>query len=214
MNVARANAGDRGTGAWLVVPTLGLMVSLLVPGCGGTSGHQAPAGLPGNAVRPVPSRPPAGTLTQVTPEPLPPKEAPRPAKAAQAMPPKGGPPPAKSAPIPTDSLRKMELKHAPPAPSQSASGDYVYVEVLAEPITRVAPIYPEEARSKRVDGTVHTQVLIGKDGLVRDVRIIKSIPLLDSAAVAAVRQWTFKPARGAGKPVSVWMGVPIKFSLR
>jgi TonB family protein len=48
---------------------------------------------------------------------------------------------------------------------------------------------------------------------VHDVRVVKSIPLLDQSAQDAVRQWVFKPALANNKPVAVWVGVPVRFSL-
>lgn len=92
-------------------------------------------------------------------------------------------------------------------------GAYVYVDELPEAITRVPPEYPERARAAGVDGTVLVQALVGKDGRVRDVRIQKSIPLLDAAAREAVSAWVFKPALSAGQPVAVWVAVPVKFTL-
>ncbi len=92
-------------------------------------------------------------------------------------------------------------------------GDYVYVEELPEAVTRVPPIYPDLAREAGVDGTVMVQALVGKDGKVKDVRVVKSIPMLDENAKSAVRQWVFKPALSNNKPVAVWVGVPVKFSL-
>lgn len=92
-------------------------------------------------------------------------------------------------------------------------GDYVYVEELPEAITKVPPVYPDEARRAGVDGVVIVQALVRKDGSVGDVKVIKSIPLLDLAAMEAVRQWIFKPARAKGESVSVWVAVPIKFTL-
>jgi protein TonB len=92
-------------------------------------------------------------------------------------------------------------------------GDYVYVEELPEAVTRVPPSYPDLAREAGVDGTVMVQALVGKDGKVKDVRVVKSIPMLDEAAKSAVRQWVFKPALSNNKPVAVWVGVPVKFSL-
>ena len=92
-------------------------------------------------------------------------------------------------------------------------GDYVYVEELPEAVTRTLPIYPDLAREAGVDGTVMVQALVGKDGKVRDVRVVKSIPMLDESAKAAVRQWVFKPALSNNKPVAVWVACPVKFSL-
>jgi protein TonB len=103
---------------------------------------------------------------------------------------------------------------APPTEDELPKfGDYVYVEELPEAITKVAPEYPEIAREAGVDGTVQVQALVGKDGRVKDARVVKSIPMLDAAALAAIRQWVFKPALSNNKPVAVWVGVPMKFSL-
>ena len=92
-------------------------------------------------------------------------------------------------------------------------GEYVYVEELPEAITKVAPIYPDIAREAGVDGQVLVQALVGKDGKVHDTRVVKSIPMLDQAALTAVKQWVFKPALSNNKPVAVWVAVPVKFSL-
>jgi protein TonB len=101
-------------------------------------------------------------------------------------------------------------------------GDYVYVEEFPEAITKVAPVYPDIAREASVDGTVMVQALVGKDGRVKDTRLVdksgkpvtSSIPMLDAAAITAVRQWVFKPALSNNKPVAVWVAVPLKFTLR
>jgi len=96
----------------------------------------------------------------------------------------------------------------------SATEDYVAVDDLPEAISKVAPIYPEEAREHRVQGTVVVQVYLDEDGRVIDTKVVRSITGLDAAAVASVRQWRFKPAMTAGKPVKVWMAIPIKFTLQ
>jgi protein TonB len=102
---------------------------------------------------------------------------------------------------------------APPSDELPKFGDYVYVEELPEAVTKVTPVYPDIAREAGVDGQVLVQALVGKDGKVKDVRVVKSIPMLDAAAVAAVKQWVFKPALSNNKPVAVWVAVPVKFSL-
>jgi protein TonB len=108
-----------------------------------------------------------------------------------------------------DSLPERRPQDVTPAP-----GEYVYVEELPEAITKVPPSYPDAAREAGVDGTVLVQALVGKDGRVADTRIQKSIPMLDAAALASVRQWRFKPALGAKQqPVAVWVAVPVKFTL-
>ena len=108
--------------------------------------------------------------------------------------------------------RRMRARHQPTG-DLPAFGEYVYVEELPEALTKPAPEYPEEARMAGQEGLVVVQALIGTDGLVKDTRVVKSVPSLDDAAVAAVEQWTFKPALAEGKPVAVWVAVPVKFSL-
>ena len=103
---------------------------------------------------------------------------------------------------------------APPSEEELPKfGEYVYVEELPEAVTKVSPQYPDIAREAGVDGQVMVQALVGKDGKVKDVRVVKSIPMLDAAAIAAVKQWVFKPALSNNKPVAVWVAVPVKFSL-
>jgi protein TonB len=103
---------------------------------------------------------------------------------------------------------------APPSEEELPKfGDYVYVEELPEAITKVSPNYPDIAREAGVDGTVMVQALVGKDGKVKDTKVVKSIPMLDSSAEAAVKQWVFKPALSNNKPVAVWVAVPVKFTL-
>jgi len=92
-------------------------------------------------------------------------------------------------------------------------GEYVYVEELPEVVTKTQPVYPDLARDAGVDGTVLVQALVGKDGKVKDAKVTKSIPMLDAAALAAVKQWVFKPALSNNKPVAVWVAVPVRFTL-
>lgn len=102
----------------------------------------------------------------------------------------------------------------PPQPDELPKfGEYVYVEELPEAIEKVPPSYPDAARNARIEGTVMLQALVMKDGTVGDTKVMKSVPGLDAAAVAAVRQWRFKPALAKGQPVQVWVAVPVKFSL-
>ena len=103
---------------------------------------------------------------------------------------------------------------APPGDDELPKfGDYVYVEELPEAITKAQPQYPDLAREAGVDGTVLVQALVGKDGRVKDTKVVKSIAMLDAAAEAAVKQWVFKPALSNNKPVAVWVAVPVKFTL-
>lgn len=75
----------------------------------------------------------------------------------------------------------------------------------------VAPIYPPVAKSARVTGTVVVEATIDTDGRVADAHVVKSVPLLDQAALDAVRQWEYKPSTVGGKPVPVVMTVNVQF---
>jgi len=101
-----------------------------------------------------------------------------------------------------------------PAPRDTLPrfGEGVQFE-LPEAVKKVPPSYPQAAREAGVDGVVLLSVLVGEDGLVKDTRVRKSIPGLDEAAGTAVRQWVFKPALSNGKPVAVWIAVPVRFTL-
>ena len=89
--------------------------------------------------------------------------------------------------------------------------DYVQVDELPEAIERAQPEYPKAAREAGVSGTVTVQALVLRDGRVGDVRVMRSIPMLDKPAIDCVKRWRFKPARAAGQPVAVWVTIPIRF---
>jgi protein TonB len=78
----------------------------------------------------------------------------------------------------------------------------------------VAPVYPPIAQAARVQGMVIVEATIGIDGRVTNARLLRSIPLLDEAALAAVRQWTYKPTTLNGVPVPVIMTVTVNFQLQ
>jgi TonB family protein len=77
----------------------------------------------------------------------------------------------------------------------------------------VRPVYPREAQDARVQGVVIIETLIGPDGRVQAGRILRSIPLLDQAALDAVRQWEFTPTLLNGVPVPIVMTVTVNFTL-
>jgi len=82
------------------------------------------------------------------------------------------------------------------------------------PIHRVEPGYTESARRARIEGVVILEAIIDKDGAVHDVRILKPLPEgLDEEAIAAVRQWKFRPGTKDGQPVPVIFTLTIKFRL-
>jgi TonB family protein len=75
----------------------------------------------------------------------------------------------------------------------------------------VAPVYPAVAKSARVGGTVQVELTIDPDGKVADAQVVKSVPLLDQAALDAVKQWEYAPTRVKGVSVPVIINVTINF---
>lgn len=78
----------------------------------------------------------------------------------------------------------------------------------------VAPVYPELARRARVQGLVLISCVIDADGRVAEAAVLRGVPLLDAAALEAVRQWTYRPTLLNGSPVAVVMTVTVQFTLR
>jgi protein TonB len=79
-------------------------------------------------------------------------------------------------------------------------------------IKDVQPVYPAIAQSARVSGAVVIEATIGSDGKVTDAKVVRSIPLLDQAALDAVRQWEYTPTLLNGVPVPVLTTVTINFT--
>ena len=77
----------------------------------------------------------------------------------------------------------------------------------------VDPVYPQFALISRTQGIVIIEATIGEDGRVLNARVLRSIALLDQAALDAVRQWQFTPSYLNGKPVPVIMTVTVNFTL-
>jgi len=109
----------------------------------------------------------------------------------------------------------------PVAPGSFNKADYfVAVEEMPEPIGGMKAIqekveYPEAAKEKKMEGKVYVLAYIDENGNVVKSEVIKSVnPLLDSAAVQAVRQVKFTPAKQKGKSVKVQITVPIVFKLK
>lgn len=80
-------------------------------------------------------------------------------------------------------------------------------------IVDVKPVYPAEAMASRPQGTVIIEATIGTDGTVQNAKVLRSIPLLDAAALTAVTQWRFTPTLVNGQPVPVIMTVAVNFTL-
>jgi TonB family protein len=81
-------------------------------------------------------------------------------------------------------------------------------------IRDVKPLYPEDARAAGVEGVVILEAVIETDGTVRAAKVLRSVPMLDQAALDAVMQWQFTPTLLNGTPVPVVMTVSMSFSLK
>jgi protein TonB len=101
----------------------------------------------------------------------------------------------------------------PPPPPQApvrVGGD------IKEPkkIRDQKPVYPAIAMTAKVQGIVIIEATIGKDGSVTNAKVLRSQPLLDQAALDAVKQWKFTPTLLNGVPVEVIMTVTVNFTLQ
>jgi len=75
----------------------------------------------------------------------------------------------------------------------------------------VKPVYPAIAKNAGVTGVVIIEATVGADGKVIDAKVLRSVPLLDQAALDAVRQWEYSPTLLNGVPVPVVMTVTVNF---
>ena len=80
-------------------------------------------------------------------------------------------------------------------------------------INKVNPVYPDVARTSRVQGQVVLRGVIGKDGSVENLQVISGHPMLTQAALDAVKQWKYRPYILQGRPVEVETQVTVIFQL-
>jgi len=103
-------------------------------------------------------------------------------------------------PLPTPPVRKEPVR---------VGGDIRPPQKIRD----AAPHYPAIALAAHKQGVVILEALIGEDGSVTNLKVLRGIPLLDDAAMEAVRQWRFAPTLLNGQPVPVVMTVTVSFSL-
>ena len=75
----------------------------------------------------------------------------------------------------------------------------------------VQPVYPQIARSSHAAGDVTVDALIDADGNVTNLKAVSGPPILRQAAMDAVRQWKYDPARLDGRPVPIHLGLTVRF---
>jgi protein TonB len=115
-------------------------------------------------------------------------------------------------------------------PATGSIGDVIGVDRLATPIPQtpvrlhsgieepvklvhVDPQYPVHAQAARVQGVVILEAVIDAEGRVDSVHVLRSIMLLDQPAIAAVRQWRYRPAMLNGAPVPVIVTITVNFKM-
>jgi TonB family protein len=81
-------------------------------------------------------------------------------------------------------------------------------------IFSVNAIYPEEAKAAGIQGAVVMRITIGEDGSVTNVVVLRSVPMLDEAAIESVLQWQYQPTLLNGVPVEVEMNATVNFTLQ
>jgi protein TonB len=109
---------------------------------------------------------------------------------------------------PQPAAPKPATPPAPQAPLRVGTG----VEA-ANLIFGPKPVYPQLAKSARVQGTIKLQAIIAVDGTIKNLRLISGPPLLVNAAVDAVRRWQYKPTLLNGSPVEVITEIDVNFTL-
>jgi protein TonB len=102
----------------------------------------------------------------------------------------------------------------PPDPTDDPVVPFAMLSEKPQIIFKGKPVYPELAIKAGIQGTVYVTVTIGKTGLVEKVELLKSVPMLDEAALAAAKKCRFKPAKQRDKFVRVRISLPFKFELR
>jgi len=112
--------------------------------------------------------------------------------------------------------RVVEGKVAARAPVSARDRSPTPAWHIPVPISRVLPEYPGNARSQGVEGEVVLRAIVDRQGTVRrEIVVVQSVPMLDRAAIEALRQWRFEPGRDAGnRAVPVVIEVPLRFRLR
>jgi TonB family protein len=128
---------------------------------------------------------------------------------------KNAPPPPPPGPGRADG-RAMPPPPPPPPPPIDGKAPVRVGSGIKQPtkLVDVKPVYPADARTAGISGVVIIEAVIDEKGDIRDARVLRSIPLLDQAALDAVRQWRFTPTLLNGAPVPVISTFSVNFSLQ
>jgi protein TonB len=124
-----------------------------------------------------------------------------------------GPPGTGTEPLGSGPIEGIGVPVPPPPPQPLAPVRLHSGIRTPEKRVHVAPVYPPLARALRVQGVVIIEATIDTNGNVESARVLRSISLLDQAALDAVHQWKFTPTLLNGVAVPVIMTVTVKFML-
>jgi protein TonB len=113
-----------------------------------------------------------------------------------------------STPPPKPMMPKPDPPATPRGPMRVSSGVQ-----QANLIYAPKPVYPQIAKSARVQGSIKLQAIIAVDGSIRNLQVISGPPLLVNAALDAVRRWQYKPTTLNGSPVEVITEIDVNFML-
>lgn len=169
------------------------------------------------SILPPPPPPPSGSARQHQPVPDP-NVAPTEAPTGFSKEPER-PPDLAVSDTPGIVVGMDNIEHAlvaPPAPPKPQPPAPVHVGGGVRPPVRtkaVDPVYPPVALAARIQGIVIIEATIGADGRIVNARVLRSVQLLDQAALDAVRQWEYTPTMLNGVPVPVIMTVTVQFNL-
>lgn len=166
------------------------------------------------------------------PKVIKPEPKPKPKPVVKPM----APPPAEPIPVPPEPMPQTveatpAIAPAPQAQAVSIEPDAIVAEESSadEPDDRAVvqasvprydlnppPHYPRVARRRQYQGTVMLDVQVTVDGQVAQVRVAESsgYPILDKSAVKSVKEWHFTPARRGGRPIEMWVQVPVRYELQ
>jgi TonB family protein len=105
---------------------------------------------------------------------------------------------------------------APAPPAQKDAENKVNVspnEIVKNLLTKVAPVYPPDAKAARVQGTVVIEATINKEGRIENLRVVSGPEMLRQTSLDAVKGWVYKPYLLNGSPVEVLTKINIIFTL-
>lgn len=140
------------------------------------------------------------------------------------------PPPARpSIPVPSDdediaddlTLDELDFDDfsnldAPPPPPSGPKVVFIPYDDPPVAMTPIRPKYPEIAQEAGIEGVVVVQAFIDEKGRVKETLILKGVPNtgLDEAAMQAIRNTRFRPAKQRERAVGVWISIPVNFRLK